>query len=154
MSRLNSKILDGGGLNISKKKKFLFCKCRQIRLKPMIFLFYDLPACNKNAESLPLPTALTAHLRSQFNHVFALLIPMTRFKIINFCYNRSKIKLFLQKNCKICNHWGLCPQTPVPSAVGGAVSCGRTCPCLIDNLFVVFWCLCDVLSTLKCLIVW
>ena len=35
----------------------------------MIFLFYDLPACSKNAESLQLPIAVIAHLRSQFNHV-------------------------------------------------------------------------------------
>ena len=42
----------------------------------MIFLFCDLPACNKKAEILPLTITLIAHLRSQFNHVFTLLIPM------------------------------------------------------------------------------
>ena len=38
------------------------------------FLFCDLPACNKKTEILPLATALVAHLRSQFDHVFAQLI--------------------------------------------------------------------------------
>ena len=51
----------------------------------IFFLFYDLPACNKKAEILSLAIALKDHLRSQFNHVFALLIPMPRFKSINFC---------------------------------------------------------------------
>ena len=35
----------------------------------MVFVVYDFPACNKNDEIFPLPTALIAHLLSQFNHV-------------------------------------------------------------------------------------
>ena len=30
-----------------------------------------------------------------------------------------KIKLFLQKNCKIFEHWGLRSQTHLPLAIGG-----------------------------------
>ena len=64
--------------------------------------FSDLPAFKK-AEILPLATALIARLRSQFNHVFTLLIVMPgRFKSINHYLNRPKIKLFLpKKKCKI-----------------------------------------------------
>ena len=47
---------------------------------------------------LPLATALIARLRSQFNHVFTLLIVMPeRFKSINYYLNRPKIKLSLAK---------------------------------------------------------
>ena len=49
-----------------------------------LFLLYDLFACNKMVEILPLATALEAHLRRQFNHVFALLVSMPRFESINF----------------------------------------------------------------------
>ena len=50
------------------------------------FLFHELPACNKKADILPLTNTLIAHyLRSQLNYVFALLIPMPRFKSIKFC---------------------------------------------------------------------
>ena len=42
-----------------------------------------------------------AHLCNQFNHVFAVLISMPRFKSNKFCKTRSKIKLLLQKNCKV-----------------------------------------------------
>ena len=60
--------------------------------------FPDLPACKKKAEILPLATALIARLRSQFNHVFTLLIVMPgRFKSINYYLNRPKIKLSLPK---------------------------------------------------------
>ena len=56
---------------------------------------------------LPLATALVVHLRSQFNHVFALLVSMLHFKSINFCKNMPKIKLFWQKkNCKLAEQWG------------------------------------------------
>ena len=89
---------------------------------------------------------------------------MPQFKSINFCYNRPRIKLFLHKNCKISERWGLSLQTLLLPAVGGVApkpsmaSCGRDCSYLIDNLFVViFYCLFDVLSILalvKCLIVW
>ena len=44
----------------------------------MIFLFYDLPVCYEKADILPLTTALIAHFRSQFNHVFPPLIPIGR----------------------------------------------------------------------------
>ena len=37
-----------------------------------------------------------AHLCNQFNHVFAVLISMPRFKSNKFCKTRSKIKLLLQ----------------------------------------------------------
>ena len=51
---------------------------------------------------LPLAIALIARLRSQLNHVFALLIVMPeRFKSINYYFNRPKIKLSLPK--KIAN---------------------------------------------------
>ena len=60
--------------------------------------FPDLPACIKKAEMLPFATALIARLRSQLNHVFALLIVMPeRFKSINHYLNRPKIKLSLPK---------------------------------------------------------
>ena len=80
---LIKKYLVGVEMNISKI--IFFCKCRRISLKLVIFLFCDLPACNKKADILTLTTALIAHIRSQFNHVFALLIPMPRFKSIHFC---------------------------------------------------------------------
>ena len=50
----------------------------------MIFLFYDLPACNKKDKILSLPTALIAYFSSEFNHVFALLISMLRSKALIF----------------------------------------------------------------------
>ena len=78
----------------------------------MIFSFYDLPACNKKTDILPLTIAVIAHLRSQFNHVFALLIPMPRFKSIICCKNRPKIKLFLQKKKKLQNLQALGPLLP------------------------------------------
>ena len=47
---------------------------------------------------LPLAIALIARLRSQLNHVFALLIVMPEcFKSINYYFNRPKIKL-----CYLC----------------------------------------------------
>ena len=49
----------------------------------MVFLFYDLPVCNKKTEILLLTTVLRDHLRSQFNHVFALQISMPRFKALH-----------------------------------------------------------------------
>ena len=52
---------------------------------------------------MPLATALIARLRSQFNHVFTLLIFMPgRFESINYYLNKPKIKLSLpKKDCKI-----------------------------------------------------
>ena len=58
-------------------------KCKRIRLK-LFILFYDIPACNKRAEILPLATGDIAYLWSQSNHIFALPISMPRFKSINF----------------------------------------------------------------------
>ena len=97
----------GVGKNISKI--IFFCKCRQIRLKLVIFLFYDLPVCNKRAEILPSATALMDHLRSQFNDVFALLIPMPRFNsIIKMCL---KISYFCKKMQKFRALWGSSPDS-------------------------------------------
>ena len=47
------------------------------------------------------------------NHVFALLISMSRFNSINVYQKRPKFKLLLQKKYKIFERWGLRPQTPV-----------------------------------------
>ena len=44
---------------------------------------------------------------------------MPRFKKLFFNQNSPKMKLFLQKKCKIFERWGLRPQTPVPPAAGG-----------------------------------
>ena len=52
---------------------------------------YDLPACNKRIEILPLTTAHITNLNSQISHVFALLISMHRFISINFDQTRPKI---------------------------------------------------------------
>ena len=70
------------------------------------------------------------------NHVFALLIslppefsPMPRFKSINFYQNKSKIKLYLQKN-KIFRVLGAPPsdcQRP-PADEGGAARIPNTAP--------------------------
>ena len=59
--------------------------------------FHDSPAGNERTENPPLAIAYTAHLCNQFNHEFAVLIFMPRFKSINFYQNTSKITLFLQK---------------------------------------------------------
>ena len=45
---------------------------------------------NKRTKTLPLATSHIAHLCKQFNHAFALLISMQRFKSINFYQNRPK----------------------------------------------------------------
>ena len=81
----------------------------------MIFFisFYDLPACNKKVKILSLATAFIAHLRSQFNHVFALLIFMPRFKGINFYQNKHKFTLFLQKKLQNLPALGASPQEPL-----------------------------------------
>ena len=60
-----------------------------------------------------------AHFCNQFNHVFAALISMPRFKSNKFCKTRFKIKLLLQKNCKIFECWGLCPRPPMASGGWG-----------------------------------
>ena len=83
-----------------------------------IFLFHELPACNKTADFLRLTTNLIAHLRSQFIYAFALLIPMSRFKSINFCQNRPKIKLFFTKKFQILRALGAKPPDPTPPALG------------------------------------
>ena len=87
-------------MNIYKIISFFF-NADEFLAKTCDFLFFDLQACNKKAEILPLATTLITHVRGQFIHVFALLISMPRFKSINFCQNRPKIKILLQKNCKI-----------------------------------------------------
>ena len=52
--------------------------------------------------------------------MFALPISKQRFKsIIFFNQNSPKMKLFLQKKCKIFERWGLRLQTPVLPAAGG-----------------------------------
>ena len=53
-----------------------------------------------------------AHLGNQFNHVFAVLISMPRFKSNNLYQTRPKNKLLMQKYCKIFKSWRLCPLTP------------------------------------------
>ena len=56
--------------------------------------FYDLRQqfVNKRTKILPLATSFiaNAHLRNQFNHIFALLISMSHLKSINFYQNRPK----------------------------------------------------------------
>ena len=64
---------------------FFFLLKQSNLVETLIFLFYDVPACNNKAEIISLATALIAHLRSQFNYVFALLISMPHFKSIDFC---------------------------------------------------------------------
>ena len=49
------------------------------------------------------------NLNTEYNHVFALLISITRFNGIKFYQNWPKIKLFLQKKYKNFERWGLCP---------------------------------------------
>ena len=78
-------------------KIIFFCKCRRIRLKLVICLYYDLTACNKKANNLPLTIALIAHLRSQFNHVYALLITMPRLKALIFAKIGLKLSYFCKK---------------------------------------------------------
>ena len=60
--------------------KIVFFLMQTNQVKTCAFcLVHNLPACNKKAEILPLASALVAHLRSQFNHVFALLVSTPRF---------------------------------------------------------------------------
>ena len=58
--------------------------------------FFSKNTIHKKAEILPLATALKDHLRSQFNHVFAILLSVPRYKRVNFYQNMYKIKLSLQ----------------------------------------------------------
>ena len=51
---------------------------------------------NRRTKILPLATSHIAHLRNQFNHVFALLISLPSFTSINFYQNSPKINIFLQ----------------------------------------------------------
>ena len=66
---------------------------------------------NKRAEILAI-TFHIARLCDSYNHVFVLLIFMPRFNSVSFFRNKPKIKLFLTKNTKILECWGLRPQTP------------------------------------------
>ena len=83
----------------------------------MIFLFYNLPVCNKKAEILLLATAFIANLRSPFSHVFELLILCHVLKPILSAKTGLKLSYFY-KNCKISELWRLRPKTPLPPAVG------------------------------------
>ena len=68
----------------------------------------------KRTEILLLAISHIAHLCNQFNCLFALLIPMPRFKSINFYQNRPEIKLFLQKKkLQKFRAFGACPQTSI-----------------------------------------
>ena len=92
--------------------------------KLVIFLFYYLPACYKKDDILPLTTALIAHNRSQFNHVFPLLISMLGYKSISFYYNRRKIKLLIEKKLQNFLALGAVPSDPL--AFGGVGRCPQT----------------------------
>ena len=83
------------------------------QVKTWKFFIHDLPAWNKKADILPWTTTLIACWHSQFNYVFALLISMLRFKSINFCSNKPKVK-FVQKNSKISEHGGQSTQILLP----------------------------------------
>ena len=100
----------GAAVNISKI--IFFRKCKQIKLRLVIFLFRDPPACFKKADILPLTTTLIAHLRNQFNYVFALLIPMPRFKTLIFAKIGLKLSCFGKKIAKSSSTggkaWGRC----------------------------------------------
>ena len=57
------------------------------------FMIYQL--VKKRTEILPLATSHLVYICNLFNHVFAQLIFIPRFKSINSYQNRPKIKLFL-----------------------------------------------------------
>ena len=60
-----------------------------------------------------------AHLCTQFNHVFAVLISMPSFKSNKLDQTRPKIKLLLQKIAKSSNAGGFAPRPPMASGVFG-----------------------------------
>ena len=66
--------------NSSRKSRSIDPFPKIVRIALKLVFFYDLPACNKKAEVLSLATVLISNLRSQFNHVFPILISMPRFK--------------------------------------------------------------------------
>ena len=85
----------------------------------------------KSRPDLQLCTALIAHLRSQFNPIFALLNFTPRFQNINFQWKKSKIFFLINKfsstkgsatdplsSCWVNAYGGLLPQTPWPLAAG------------------------------------
>ena len=86
------------GVNIPKI--IFFCKCRRIRLKLVIFLFYDLPACNKKADILRFTTAFIAlytaslimflHCRFLYHVLKALIFAKIGLKLSYFCKKKTK----------------------------------------------------------------
>ena len=140
-------------------KIILFCKCRRISLKFVIFCFkvYQLVIKRLKFYHSYRPHSQSALLRSRLNHILALQIFMPQFKSINFCYNRPKIKLFLHKNCKISERWGLRSQTPFPPSVGGVTpkppmaSLGGDCSYLMIIRLLLFF---TVYSTYSELWLW
>ena len=60
-----------------------------------------------------------AHLCNQFNHVFAVLISMPRFKSNKFCKTRSKISYYRKKIAKSSNAGGFAPRPPMASGGWG-----------------------------------
>ena len=80
-----------------------FCHASQsfLKVKDELFQvfaseFFSKITIHKKAEILPLATVLKDHLRSQFNHVFAILLSVPHYKRVNFYQNMYKIKLSLQ----------------------------------------------------------
>ena len=60
---------------------------------------------NKRAKILPLATSLIGHLCKQFNQVLTTNFYAT-FKSIIFYQYSPKIKLVVEKKCKIFKRWG------------------------------------------------
>ena len=83
----------------------------------ILFIYLFFLACNKKAEIFLLTTTLIAHLCSQFNHVFALLIPMRLCHVLKALIF-AKIGLKASYFCKKLQNLRACPKTPLPPAVG------------------------------------
>ena len=82
---------------------------------------------DRRTEILPLATFHIARLFNQFNHVFALLVSMPRFKSIKFYLNRPKIKLILQQHSKFFGAGGFAstpPKQPLLQFSGYALDAG------------------------------
>ena len=78
----------------------------------LFFYFLFFLACNKKAEIFLLTTTtLIAHLRSQFNHVFALLIPMRLCHVLKALIF-AKIGLKVSYFCKKLQNLRACPKNP------------------------------------------
>ena len=78
-------------------------------------------------------------LCNQFNHVFAVVISMPRFKSNNLYQTRPKIMLLLQKHCKIFERWGLCLQTPNGLPAAGLRPHTQKHSPLIANFWFCTW---------------